>query len=79
MIPLLEQLGIDARWNIIKGTNEFYQVTKKFHNALHNRKETITPGEYEIYTETIRQNIAELQIEGDIIFIHNGFSLTFGF
>ncbi len=71
MIPLLEQLGIDARWNIIKGNNEFFQVTKKFHNALHNRKEIITPQDYEIYREVTRQNLSEMQLDGDIIFIHD--------
>ena len=71
MVPLLEQLGIDARWNIIKGDEPFFQVTKKFHNALHNRKENITPADYEIYMETTRKNIAELPLNGDIIFIHD--------
>jgi len=71
MVPLLSQLGIDARWNIIKGSNEFYQVTKKFHNALHNRKEIITPQDYELFMEITRQNIAEMQLDGDIIFIHD--------
>jgi len=71
MIPLLKQLGIDARWNIISGTNEFYQVTKKFHNALHNRQENITPQDLELYLETNRRNMAELPMEGDILFIHD--------
>jgi len=30
MLPLLEQLGVDARWNTIKGNPEFFKITKKF-------------------------------------------------
>ncbi len=71
MVPLLEQLGIDARWDIIKGNDGFYQVTKKFHNALHNRKENITPRDYKLYLETSRQNMAEMKLDGDVIFIHD--------
>ena len=71
MVPLMGQLGIDARWNIIKGSNEFYQVTKKFHNALHNRREPITPEDYELFMGNTRQNIAEIKLDGDIIFIHD--------
>jgi trehalose synthase len=41
MIPLLNELGVDARWDFIKGGNQFFEVTKKFHNALHGRHEEI--------------------------------------
>ena len=42
MVPLLNQLGVDARWTTISGNEEFFSVTKKFHNALHGRKEHIS-------------------------------------
>jgi trehalose synthase len=71
MIPLLGQLGVDARWNIVKGNDDFYQVTKKFHNALHGRDESITASDYELFMETTRQNIAALELYGDIIFVHD--------
>jgi trehalose synthase len=65
------QLGVDARWNIIKGSEEFYQATKKFHNALHNRPENITPRDFEVFMETTRKNIEELELNGDIFYIHD--------
>lgn len=71
MVPLLAQLGVDARWNVIKGAELFFQVTKKFHNALHGRKETINPEDFAIFQETTKKNIAELELNGDIIFIHD--------
>jgi trehalose synthase len=71
MVPLLGQLGVDARWNIIKGTNEFFQVTKKFHNALHNRKENITEEDFALFMEITDSNVKDMKLEGDIIFIHD--------
>lgn len=71
MVPLLEQLGVDARWNTIKGSPEFFQVTKKFHNALHGRKENITAGDFALFKETSKQNTKETELYGDIIFIHD--------
>lgn len=71
MVPLLQQLGVDARWNIIKGDDDFFTVTKKFHNALHNRPDTITEADYALFTETTKKNIEELELYGDIIFIHD--------
>jgi len=29
MVPMAQQLGVDVRWNIIKGNDEFFTVTKK--------------------------------------------------
>jgi trehalose synthase len=71
MVPLLGQLGVDARWNVIKGNEEFFQVTKKFHNALHGRKEEVSPQELALFLETNEQNIKDLDLQGDIIFIHD--------
>ncbi|MDD5037815.1 MAG: glycosyltransferase [Dehalococcoidales bacterium] len=71
MVPLLGQLGVDARWNVIKGNDEFFQVTKKFHNALHGGQERITAKDFELFRETTQKNIAELELQGDIIFIHD--------
>ena len=71
MLPLLGQLGVDARWNVIKGDTDFFQVTKKFHNALHGRQERITAEDYALFMETTRKNIEEMELYGDIIFIHD--------
>ena len=71
MIPLLEQLGVDARWNIIEGNDSFFQVTKKFHNALHNRKQDITSADYEVFQEVTRKNVENMDLYGDILFIHD--------
>jgi len=35
MIPLLNQLGVEAVWDVIKGDEKFFATTKKFHNGLH--------------------------------------------
>ncbi len=71
MVPLLQQLGVDARWNIIKGNDEFFQVTKKFHNALHGRQERITEKDFALFLETTQKNIDELELYGDVIFVHD--------
>ncbi|MCJ7743455.1 MAG: glycosyltransferase, partial [Dehalococcoidales bacterium] len=71
IVPLLGQLGVDARWNVIKGDGAFFQVTKKFHNALHGRDERITPEDYAVFQETTQKNISEIDLYGDILFIHD--------
>lgn len=71
MVPLLRGLGVDTRWDLIKGGEQFFNVTKKFHNALHGRFETIGPDDYDVFMETSRKNIEETHITGDIVFIHD--------
>ena len=71
MVPLLGQLGVDARWNVIKGNDEFFQVTKKFHNVLHGHPDTVSPEEFDTFMETSQQNINEMNTDSDIVFIHD--------
>ncbi len=71
MVPLLTELGVDTRWDVIKGGEQFFEVTKKFHNALHGRPEEITPRDFEIFLETSRENIERVATESDIVFVHD--------
>jgi trehalose synthase len=71
LVPLCTQLGVDIRWDIIKGPEAFFEVTKKFHNALHGKAENVTPEEYALFMETSQHNMDEMQLYGDIFFIHD--------
>ena len=71
MVPLLRELEVDAKWDVIKGGEQFFEVTKKFHNALHGRVEEITKRDFEVFMETSQQNIEGVDTYGDIVFIHD--------
>ncbi|MBU4479438.1 MAG: glycosyltransferase [Candidatus Omnitrophica bacterium] len=71
MIPLLRELGVDAHWDVIKGGEQFFQVTKKIHNLLHGRLDPISEHDFEIFMETSAMNIREVDTYGDIVFIHD--------
>src|SRR5919106_6840486 len=34
LVPLMKSAGLEAEWRIIKGQDDFFNVTKKIHNAL---------------------------------------------
>ena len=34
LIPLMNEVGLDAEWRTIHGSPAFFDVTKSFHNAL---------------------------------------------
>jgi trehalose synthase len=71
MIPLLRDLGVDARWDVIKGDQAFYNVTKAFHNALHGKPEQITEEMFEIFRATTEMNLREVDLDSDLIVIHD--------
>ncbi|MFA5146838.1 MAG: glycosyltransferase [Candidatus Omnitrophota bacterium] len=71
MVPLLRELGVDTRWDVIKGGEKFFEVTKRFHNALHGKEEKIDSGDFVTFMETGQRNIDEMDICGDIVFVHD--------
>ncbi len=71
MVPFLNELGVKTKWSVIKGDNEFFNITKKFHNALHGKKEEFKESDFDYFLEINRKNSEELNLSEDIIFIHD--------
>jgi len=71
MIPLLRELGIEATWDVIKGDQAFFNVTKAFHNALHGKKEDIADEMLEVFRATTEANLREMNISGDVVLVHD--------
>lgn len=74
LIPLSNALGLDARWEVIKGDAEFFQCTKNFHNALQGKKIILSESFLRKYEEINAMNAEILKPileEADIVFIHD--------
>lgn len=71
MIPILVELGIDAKWEVIKGDAKFFDITKKIHNALQGNPETITEEMWDYHFEVNRKNAEVYQLDADAVLIHD--------
>jgi len=71
LVPLLAEIGLNVRWEVIKGTEEFFTLTKKLHNALHGAQIAFAPADHEIYDEVTRDNLKLLDLDADVVFIHD--------
>lgn len=71
LVPIMTDLGVDARWEVIKGDAAFFAVTKALHNALQGREELITKAMLNHYAEINRENARHLPLEGDLVLIHD--------
>ena len=71
MVPLLRDLGIDTRWDVIKGNQAFFAVTKAFHNALHGGHETISKEMIQVFRDTTEINLQDFDTFGDVVMVHD--------
>jgi trehalose synthase len=74
MIPLTRALGIDTRWEVISGDDEFYQCTKLIHNSFQGSQSDISDSLWEAYETTNAKNAEKLRPlleSADIVFIHD--------
>ena len=71
MVPLMGELGIAARWEVIAGDARFFDVTKKIHNALQGREERITEGMWDHHASVNRENAARLDLDADAVLVHD--------
>lgn len=71
LVPLAEELDLGIRWDVMKGAEEFFDVTKSFHNALHGEPYQATPGDFEIFLAYNEQNRAALPLDAEFVVIHD--------
>jgi trehalose synthase len=71
MIPILQSLGVGARWDVIEGDDLFFDMTKKLHNALQGDHETITESMWEHHNAVNRKNAGKIDLEAEAVLIHD--------
>jgi trehalose synthase len=71
LIPLMNDVGIDAQWEVMLGREEFYNVTKRLHNALQGNPDSLSDEEWKIFERYNELNAAEVSGDWDVIIVHD--------
>ncbi len=71
LVPLLNELEVATRWEVITGGNDFFEVTKGFHNALHGGEYLVTKDVLDIFMMYNEQNRQRMQFVEDLFVIHD--------
>jgi trehalose synthase len=71
LLPLADQLGLDMQWHVMTGGEEFFEITKSFHNALHGAPYRATARDFEIYLAYNEVNAKRLALESEFVVIHD--------
>jgi len=70
-VPLLGELGVRTRWEVISGPEEFFRVTKSLHNALQGQEQPLPDALLRTYVEVNRENASRLDLEADVVLVHD--------
>src|SRR6266446_3326983 len=71
LVPLLAELDVVTHWDVITGGNDFFEVTKAFHNALHGAEYELTRHAQAIFLTYNEQNRQRMQFNEDVVVIHD--------
>jgi trehalose synthase len=71
VVPLLNELGVSVKWDVIKGGADFFDITKAFHNALQGKEEHFERETFETYLVYNEANHQEMNFDEDLIVIHD--------
>lgn len=71
LVPLMNDIGIDAGWRILHGNPDFFGITKKFHNSLQGEDINLTRIKKKIYVDTNRNFSTFTHIDHDAVIVHD--------
>ena len=70
-VPLLRCVGIDAEWQVLRGSDEFFKITKAVHNALQGGDVEWTARMRRVYLEHVLDNALLVEGEFDFVVMHD--------
>lgn len=71
-VPIARGLGIDCIWYCIEGSDDFYSVTKRFHNIIQGLDQKFTLEDLlDLYVNTNRKNFENTRISSDLSIVHD--------
>ncbi|MDX6424936.1 MAG: trehalose synthase [Gaiellaceae bacterium] len=72
LVPLMADAGLEVEWRIIRGADEFFNVTKAIHNAMQGDPRSLTAEEQEVFRRYNAENAAEFAADDyDYVIIHD--------
>jgi trehalose synthase len=70
-VPLLRSAGLDAEWQVMRGSDEFFAITKSVHNALQGASVKWNQRLRRSYMERVLDNAMALEGQYDFVIVHD--------
>ena len=71
LVPLMNDVGLDADWRILKGNVDLFNITKKFHNALQGETINLSAMKKNLYIDANRAFAVYALIDHDAVIVHD--------
>lgn len=71
LVPLMNDVGLDAGWRILHGNPDFFSITKKFHNALQGEPIHFTALKERLYMQANEDFSSFTHIDHDCVIVHD--------
>src|SRR6478672_1946316 len=72
LVPLMQDAGLEVEWRIIRGAEDFFNVTKKVHNALQGDPDPLTGAQQEIFKRYQELNARDFPADDyDFVIVHD--------
>jgi len=71
LVPLMNYVGVDTGWRILHGNPAFFDVTKKFHNALQSGNINLSQMKERLYLETNQEFAVYTHLNHDCVILHD--------
>jgi trehalose synthase len=71
LVPLAEELDLQIKWNVMTGGQDFFDVTKSFHNALHGAPYHASQRDFDIFLAYNERNRLTLPLDAEFVVIHD--------
>jgi trehalose synthase len=71
LVPLMNDVGVQAGWRILHGNPDFFTITKKFHNGLQGEKINLSRIKKRLYLQANEDFSTYTHIDHDCVIIHD--------
>ena len=71
LVPLMNEVGLDAEWRTIHGSPAFFDVTKRFHNALQGGDLELSPLRKSLYLDINEEFSRFTHLNYDCVVVHD--------
>jgi trehalose synthase len=71
IVPLMRDVGLECEWQVMLGREEFYNVTKRLHNALQGNPQSLDDDEWKVFERYNALNATEIAGGWDVIIVHD--------
>lgn len=71
VVQLMNDVGIETDWRILRGTSDFFEITKKFHNGLQGEAINFTEIKKTLFEHANEDFARYCKIDHDVVIVHD--------